>query len=94
MKIRHIIWLHEFEEKLFHKHNVLSEEVEEVLFDKPHIRFVEKGHCDDEDLYAAYGKTSGGRWLIIFFVLKNKHDALVISARTMDRKERHLYARR
>lgn len=94
MRIYHIIWLPEIEEKLYHKHQVLVEEVEEVLFDKPHIRFVEKGHQEGEDLYAAYGRTAAGRWLIVFFIVKGEHEALVISARDMERKERRLYARR
>ena len=93
MRIYHIIWLPEIEDKLFHKHNVLVEEVEEVLFEQPHIRFVEKGHREGEDLYAAYGQTMAGRWLIVFFVLKSPHEALVISARDMNRKERRLYGR-
>ncbi len=94
MRIYHIIWLPEIEDKLFHKHNVLVEEVEEVLFNEPHIRFVEKGYREAEDLYAAYGQTLAGRWLIVFFILKNSHDALVLSARDMNHKERRLYARR
>jgi uncharacterized DUF497 family protein len=94
MRVYHIIWLPEIEDKLFYKHNVLVEEVEEVLFDQPHIRFVEKGHRQSEDLCAAYGQTMVGRWLIVFFVLKSPHEALVISARDMNRKERRLYARR
>ncbi len=94
MRIRHIIWLPEIEDKLYRRHNVLVEEVEQVLFDKPHIRFVEKGHRKGQDLYAAYGQTADGRWLIVFFVLKGKREALVISARDMERKERRLYARR
>jgi len=94
MRIQHIIWLPEFEEKLLRKHDVLAEEIEDVLFDQPHIRFVEKGHHKGEDLYSAYGKTQTGRWLIIFFVLKNHHEALIISARDMDRKEKRLYANR
>ncbi|OFZ09465.1 MAG: hypothetical protein A2338_05220 [Bacteroidetes bacterium RIFOXYB12_FULL_41_6] len=93
MRIRHVIWQPEIEEKLRHKHKVLVEEVEEVLFDKPRIRFVEKGHREGEDLYAAYGQSASGRWLIVFFVLKSEGEALVISARDMERKERRLYAR-
>lgn len=50
MKIERIIWLPEMEDKLHQKHKVLVEEVEEVLFDRPHIRFVEKGHREGEDL--------------------------------------------
>jgi len=94
MRIHYIVWRPEIEDKLYRKHNVLVEEVEEVLFDKPRIRFVEKGHREGEDLYAAYGRTTSGRWLITFFVLKGEHEALVISARDMERKERRVYARK
>lgn len=38
MRIYHIIWLPEIEDKLFQKHNVSVEEVEDILFDDPHIR--------------------------------------------------------
>ena len=62
MRIHRVIWQPEIEEKLYHKHKVLVEEVEEVLFDAPRIRFVEKGHRESEDLYAAYGRSSSGRW--------------------------------
>lgn len=94
MRIHRVIWQSEIEEKLYHKHKVLVEEVEEVLFDQPRIRFVEKGHREGEDLYAAYGQSASGRWLIVFFVLKAEREALVISARDMERKERRLYARK
>jgi hypothetical protein len=40
MRVQRIIWLPEIEDKLYRKHQVLVEEVEEVLFDKPRIRFV------------------------------------------------------
>jgi len=93
MRVYRIIWLPEIEDKLYYKHHVLVEEVEEVLFDKPRIRFVEKGQREGEDLYTAYGQTAAGRWLIAFFVLKEGRTALVISAHDMDRKERRLYAR-
>lgn len=94
MRIEHIIWLPEIEDKLIQKHGVVVEEVEEVLFGSPYIRFVEKGQRVGEDLYAGYGQTETGRWLIVFFVVKNQRRALVISARDMERKERRLYARR
>lgn len=93
MRVNHIIWLPAIVEKLQDKHAVLVEEVEEVLLGRPHIRFVEKGHRKDENLYAAYGQTEAGRYLIVFFVIKADGNALIISARDMDRKERRLYGR-
>jgi uncharacterized DUF497 family protein len=94
MRIDDIVWLPHFVDKLVWKHHVLPEEVEEVLFDNPMYRRVQKGHVPGEDLYAAYGRTHGGRYVIVFFVYKLTHEALVISARDMDAKERRQYAKR
>jgi len=41
--------------------------------------------------YLALGKTSAGRHLSAFFILKKNHDVLPISARDMDSKERRKY---
>lgn len=94
MRVREVIWLPEIEDKLWEKHRVTMVEVEEVIFGEPHVRFVEQGHQQDEDMYAAYGQTEAGRYVIVFFVLKRGRQALVISARDMDRKERKTYGRR
>ncbi len=94
MRVQQVIWLPIIEEKLLQKHNVLVEEAEEVLFSTPQIWFVEKGHREGEDIYAAYGQTEAGRYLVVFFILKQGNQALPISARDMDRKERRHYGRR
>ena len=94
MRVDEVIWLPEIEDKLWEKHRITVLEAEEVLFGWPHIRFVERGHRQDEDLYAAYGQTEAGRYVIVFFVLKHSKQALVISARDMDGKERRIYGRR
>lgn len=94
MRIEQVLWLPEFEEKLEVKHSVIHFEVEEVLFQRPHVRFVEHGHQPGEDLYAAYGQTFAGRYMTVFFVLKADRAALVISARDMDPKERKRYGQR
>lgn len=96
MRVKRIIWLPQIEDKLIRKHRVLVEEVEEVLFDPPyaHIRFVEKGYQQGEDMYVAYGQTAESRYLVVFFIRKSSGEALIISARDMDRKERRLYGRR
>ena len=64
-----------------------------MLFSHPHIRRVEKGQIQGEDLYAAYGQTEVGRYLIVFFVLKHNTSALPISARDMTRSERKYYGK-
>ncbi len=93
MQIYTIIWKDQFVEKLAVKHGVEMDEVEEVLFTKPHVRLFEKGHIKGENLYTAYGQTNAGRYLIVFFVLKNRTVALPISARDMTQSERKYYGK-
>lgn len=94
MQINDIVWLPYFVDKLAWKHHVSPEEVDEVLFGNPRYRRVQKGHVPGEDLYAASGRTRAGRYLTVFFVYKPTHEALVISARDMDPKERRQYAKK
>ena len=94
MQIDEILWLSRFVEKLESKHNVTTMEVEEVFANRTRFRFVSKGDQLGEDVYSAMGQTDAGRYLIIFFILKPYHRALVISARDMDRKERREYGRK
>ena len=91
MQIYTVIWKDQFVEKLAVKHGVEIEEVEEVLFANPHVRLFEKGHIKGENLYAAYGQTKSGRYLIVFFILKKRTAALPISARDMTRSEHKYY---
>ena len=93
MDIRELLWLPEVEAKLATKHKVVRDEVEEVFAERPLVTFVEKGHFQGEDVYAAWGRTGAGRYLRIFFVHKLMGDALILSARDMDTKERKYYAK-
>lgn len=94
MKITGFIWLDEIVEKLYHKHNVLPEEVREIFNNQPKFRFVEKGHRPGENVYFASGQTEAGRYLIVFFVYKKDRRALILSARDMSRAERRRYERK
>lgn len=91
MRILDIIWNERFAAKIADKHGIMTDEVEEVLFGKPHVRLAEKGHVKGEQVYAAYGRTSGGRYLMVFFILKRRATALPISAREMTRAERRYF---
>lgn len=91
MYLYNVMWKAQFVEKLQVKHGVETEEVEEVLFAKPHIRKAKKGSVKGEDLYAAYGQTDSGRYLIVFFIHKENATALPISARDMTDSERNYY---
>jgi len=94
MQIQEIIWLDEVEDKIFRKHQVWPDEAEEVLLGHPHVRFMERGHQPDEDLYAAFGQTTSGRYLAVFFLLKPHNVALIITARDMTGKERRRYGKK
>jgi uncharacterized protein len=90
---RKIIWKDQFVSKLEQKHGVSVFEVEEVLDKHPHIRRAARGRVKDEDVYAAYGQTSGGRYLIVFYIRKISGALLPISARDMDDAEKKYYER-
>ncbi len=94
MKITRLIWLYEYVTKMEVRHRVYRDEIRQVLLSKPHIRRIGKGkRRKGEDLYVAYGQTKAGRYLTIFFIHKPGDEALVISARDMDEKERKRYGR-
>ena len=91
MDIYDVIWLDRIVEKLADKHRVSTDEVEEVLFGTPFIRFWEKGETAGEDLYLAYGQSDAGRYLVVFFIRKARQRVLPISARDMTGSERKYY---
>lgn len=91
MKIERILWRTQFVEKLVAKHGVNTDEVEEILFGNPFVRFWEKGDVRGEDLYVAYGQSVGGRYLLVFFIRKPGNIALPISARDLTDSERRYY---
>jgi uncharacterized DUF497 family protein len=94
MHIDDIVWLPHVIDKLAWKHHVAPEEVDEVLFSNPMYRKVQKGHVPREDLYAALGRTHAGRYLVVFFIYKSTREALILSARDMNAKERRQYGQR
>ena len=59
----------------------------------PHIRRAGRGDVRGEDLYAAYGQTEAGRYLIVFFIYQGFGAALPISARDMSDAERRYFNR-
>jgi len=91
MFLREIIWKERFASKIGSKHGVVQTEVDEVLLSRPHCRRAERGRVPGEDLFAAFGRTFAGRYLVVFFVLKRPGWALPISARDMSGRERKYY---
>ena len=94
MKIKGLIWVDEIIDKLDRKHHVDQREVFEVLTNRPHFRFIEKGHRPGENVYAALGQTKNGRYLIVFFIYKKDGRAVILSARDMTSTERKRYEER
>jgi uncharacterized DUF497 family protein len=93
MRIQWTIWKEQFIEKLRWKHGVCPAEVEEVLRSRAHFRKAERGHVAGEDVYAAYGRTDAGRYLVVFFIFKQPDGALPISGRDMTQAERRYYGK-
>ncbi|MFN8488860.1 MAG: hypothetical protein U0350_14755 [Caldilineaceae bacterium] len=94
MQIDNCIWLDDIIDKLERKHDVVSQEVEQVLANRPHFRYISKGRRrQNENLYAAYGCTDAGRYLVVFFIGKPGNLALIVSARNMEPEERKLYGK-
>ncbi|MBU0566456.1 BrnT family toxin [bacterium] len=94
MEITGIIWLRKIVYKLLWKHEVTTDEVEEVFENEPRYKFQEKGKIRGEDIYTAYGRTDAGRYLAVFFIYKFSREALIVTARDMDRKERRRYVKK
>ena len=94
MDIEGFLWLEDIIEKLWQKHHVVENEVEELFEESPYFLFIEKGHREGENVYAALGQTSGGRYLVAFFVYKQNKQAFIVSARDMTDSERKRYERR
>ena len=94
MYIRQVVIWETIEEKIWRKHRVEDFEVHEVFDGRPLIVFREKGMTvEGEDIYTALGRTSAGRYLIVFFIYKLTQDALIVTARDMNKSERKYYAK-
>lgn len=93
MKIKGLIWLDWVVEKLAKKHSISPSEVEEVFLDKPKFKQGPKGYKRGEKGYYCLGRSDGGRFVFVFFILKKENKAMIISARDMDTKEKRFYQR-
>lgn len=94
MFINDLIWLNKVAEKIGQKHKISKEEVEETFYNRPKYRRAKKGKFKGEDLYYAYGRADSGRYLLVVFIYKKTKEALIVSARNMDHKERRHYAKK
>jgi uncharacterized DUF497 family protein len=95
MRIDYIVCPDNIADKIASKHRMTVREARQVLLSKPRIRFAEKGHIANNDVYAAFGQTFSGRYVVVFFVYKpDTATAIIISARDMSPKERRAYGRK
>ena len=94
MHINDLIWLNKVVEQIERKHKVSREEVEEAFYNGLKYRKAQKGKFKGEDLYYAYGRADSGRYLLIVFIYKKTKEALIVSARDMDDKEKSYYGKK
>lgn len=66
--------------------------MEEVFENKPKFRRGPRGNYVKENVYYALGSTDTNRKLFIVFIFKRTNEALIISARDMDDKEKSMYS--
>lgn len=69
------------------KHDVKTEECEEVFFNKPFILSKDEAHSQAEERFRVYGRTNNKRQLFIIFTIRG-NKFRVISARNQSKKER------
>jgi hypothetical protein len=89
MKIERISWDQETVDHISN-HSVSPEEVEEALFNDVDPPLIMRGK---EGKYLAYGKTNGGRFLLVVWAAKYRKTK-IITARDMSKKEKLFYKRR
>jgi uncharacterized DUF497 family protein len=88
LEIKNISWDQDMVDHIS-RHGVSPEEVEEVLFDEEEPPLILKGR---DGKYLAYGKTGGGRYLLIVWVVTYRKTK-IITAREMTTKEKQFYKR-
>lgn len=91
MRFEEVIWREQFLDKIIHKHQIEPGEVEEALQGKPLVRRKERGRQKGQDLYAVYGRTDAGRYVVVFLIRKAARVVMPISARDMTETERTFY---
>ena len=89
MRIERISWDYKTVDHISN-HSVSPEEVEEVLFNDETEPLIMRGK---EGKYLAYGKTNGGRFLLVVWAAKYRKTK-IITDRDMSRKEKQFYKRR
>lgn len=79
-------------DKNWRRHRVSQAEAEQVILNRPVLVADDPKHSHAETRYFALGRTNAGRELAVVFTLRAS-SLRVISARSMSRHERTLYAK-
>ena len=79
-------------DKNWRRHRVAQAEAEQVFLNRPVLVADDTKHSSAETRYFALGRTDAGRELSIVFTIRAS-SLRVISARSMSRRERTLYAK-
>ena len=91
MKIVGSVWPEGAAQQVHQQHNIDPDEVDELLIGQPLFRFIEESHRAGERVYAAFGQTQAGRYLVAFFLHTPDDQAKILWARDMRRAERKRY---
>jgi len=83
-------WDKDNKDKNLKKHGVSDEECEEIFFDPRKKILKDILHSTNEGRYILIGKTKLKRFLFLVFTIR-KNKIRVISARNLNKKEKHLY---
>jgi hypothetical protein len=83
-------WDHGNQVKNWEKHDVTTQECEQVFFNKPLLIYDDSKHSKDEKRSYVLGRTDKDRFLFIVFT-ERKQLIRVISARDMSKKEHTIY---
>lgn len=78
--------------KNWRRHEVTQAEAEQVFFNRPLLIADDPEHSDRERRHFALGRTDAGRQLMVVFTPRGSL-LRVISARSMSRRERNIYAK-
>lgn len=88
--LKRFIWDKGNIDKNWLKHKVKNSECEEIFFDERKIILKDTFHSKKEKRFIILGKTRKNRLLFIVFT-KRDNKIRIISARTINKKERRLY---
>lgn len=77
-------------DKNWEKHRVSDEECEEVFFDPNKKILKDPIHSTGKERYILLGQTKSARLLFVAFTLRG-NKIRIISARDLNKKEKHLY---